>query len=361
MQHAEEDGSESHRHAGQAGRAGPTAASTKVHAGQPPDGAASRESAAAARAAAKAEAKADAALIAGMRRGEEKAFAALYERFTPMLRQIARRVGGDLAAEQMATDVLTDVATRLIERADEAPLRLAAYLSAALVRQLAGVRRTSARRARLEAYAADDVGSTAERVLKDAISQYAVRSSAGEMHLDAYDPDGTLDLYSHGRDENRTTRETRVAAVDEARDDALAPALRALARALEATFTSAERDLATLLAAGLTQADVATALGISYGAARVRIHRLRRRLWTDAADVAARLPGPERAEVRRFLRRAHGGGHVIPMADAVHDAPPALDHAGPLPAAPDAAPAMLPESPLPPAPGGRADPLETPP
>jgi RNA polymerase sigma factor (sigma-70 family) len=361
MQHAEEDGSGSHRHASQAGRAGLTAASTTARSDQARDSLESRETAAAARAAAKAEAKADAALIAGMRRGEEKAFAALYERFTPMLRQIARRVGGDLAAEQMATDVLTDVATRLIERADEAPLRLAPYLSSALVRQLAGARRTSARHARLEAYAADDVGSTAERVLKDAISQYAVRSSTGDMRLDDDGRDVTFDLHRHGRDESRTTREARVATDDEAHDDALAPALRALARALEATFTSAERDLATLLSAGLSQADVATALGISYGAARVRIHRLRRRLWTDAVEVAARLPGPQRAEVRRFLRRAHGGGHVIPMADTVHDAPPELEHAGPLAAAPDAARAMLPEPLPPPAPGGRADPLETPP
>jgi hypothetical protein len=80
-----------------------------------------------------------------------------------------------------------------------------------------------------------------------------------------------------------------------------------LARALEATFSPAERDLATLLSAGLTQTNVATALGISYGAARVRIHRLRRRMWTDAADVAAALPPAERAEVHRFLRRAGGG------------------------------------------------------
>jgi len=50
--------------------------------------------------------------------------------------------------------------------------------------------------------------------------------------------------------------------------------------------------------------EIAGQLGISYGAARVRLHRLRERFRKLAIEHVASLKADERRELERFFRRA---------------------------------------------------------
>ncbi len=78
--------------------------------------------------------------------------------------------------------------------------------------------------------------------------------------------------------------------------------------------------LATALAGWLSQEDsilivgvdrdiplreLAAELGVSHGAARVRLSRLRQRISKVAVDYVDSLPSAEQQEVLRFLRRAN--------------------------------------------------------
>jgi RNA polymerase sigma factor (sigma-70 family) len=235
----------------------------------------------------------DAAVLARMRLGDEDAWAEFYERFMPMLRLLARRLRRhDEGAEQLAEDVLTDVADRLARETTPAPARLAAYLAAAFTRRLADAVRTACRRRALEARAAEDVSGSAERVLRDVVSEYAVRASAG--------PGREGDLPDARR---------------------LAPALARLAAALGDACTAEERVLLRLLADRVPQPEAARELGLTYGAARARIHRFRKRVWRWASAYVAELPEHERAEIRRFLRRAGGAAALVADSVPPHPSP----------------------------------------
>ena len=50
--------------------------------------------------------------------------------------------------------------------------------------------------------------------------------------------------------------------------------------------------------------EIASQLGITHGAARVRLHRLRERFRKLAIEHVRALRGEERTELERFLRRA---------------------------------------------------------
>ena len=222
----------------------------------------------------------DAAVLDGMRADCEAAYVELYERHAPLLRALARRLrGGDPATIELADDVLGDTADRARRDPTFAPAQLSSYLASALVRRLADVERRAHRRRALEAHAADGVTGSAERVLRDVVSEYAVRACAG--------PGADVDA---GR---------------------LAPSLARLAAALGSACSADEQRLLRLLADRLPQAEIARELGLGYGAARARIHRFRKRVWAWAAAYVASLPASERAEVRRFLRRAGGTAAVL--------------------------------------------------
>ena len=219
----------------------------------------------------------DAALLVGMRAGDERAHVELYARHVPLLRNLARRLRpGDASVAEIADDVLSDMADRCRREETFAPASLPAYLAGAFVRRLADVERRAHRRRALEDRAAEDVAGSVERVLREVVSEFAVRACAGP-----------------GADHD---------------DGRLAPALARLAGSLGDACSADERVLLRLLADGVTQPDIARELGLSYGAARTRIHRFRKRIWAWAAAYVAELPASDRAEVRRFLRRAGGTG-----------------------------------------------------
>jgi len=101
-------------------------------------------------------------------------------------------------------------------------------------------------------------------------------------------------LRGHFRQQQPTTGVTRDFGMDwDAVDDRLdAWAERGRLREALAVLSSSDRELLLLVGwEGLSQAEAATALGISHGAARVRLHRARKRALQALEHLPAISPG----------------------------------------------------------------------
>jgi RNA polymerase sigma factor (sigma-70 family) len=215
----------------------------------------------------------DAELAERVRRDETEAFAELYRRFEPMLRALAvqARVPDDDAGAT-AMDALSHVAMRLRAGTGPAPSRLAAYLARVLYRLIKTGVRGELRHRRLELSVAEEAATgSAERVIREASSEYAMRACLGP----GAEPTAGL-----------------------------TPALQRLAAALDLALDDAERRALRMLGDGVPQREIAASLGITHGAARTRITRLRQRLVRAAIAYASTAPPADAAEVRRLLRRA---------------------------------------------------------
>lgn len=205
-------------------------------------------------------------LVARLRAGSERAATELFARFAPLLREEARRrrVPPPHDAE-LAGDVLASAAMLLRRAGAAVPRSLAGYLVAALRRRALNLvraeRRAAAREAALE-------GELASRV----------------------DPAPTG---------------------DEADASPAAPLL-ALAAHLDATLDDGDRQLLHWLGDYVPQREMAAWLGVTHGAVRTRVSRLRQRLRAAAARWAATRDAPERRAIERFLQR---------VAPALPDAP----------------------------------------
>ena len=209
-------------------------------------------------------------LIAALRRNQPGAFREFFERFAPLITALARlhRIPAT-GVDERVMEFLDDVAMRLWLPTTPVPRSLTAYLAAAFRRRSFNRARDVRRRALLRDECAADTGSLAERVVPSAVSESALRTS--------YGPD--LD------------------------PPALSPALERLALELERGLSPEERRLLAWLGQRVPQREIADWLGISHGAVRVRVTRLRARLRDAAFRYADRLDGEERAELDRFFRR----------------------------------------------------------
>jgi len=230
-----------------------------------------------------------AALVAAMRQGDARALEEFIARHRALLVHEARRCGiPEGEREDAAAEVLHDTAVRLMTTRSAAPRSLAAYLATALRRRAQNAARERRRRERREGDAADAAGADpsaaggpGERAALAACSEGAAR--------DARAPDDA-----------------------EAAMPAVAPALARLAAALDRGLGDAERQLLRWMESHVPQSLMAQWLGISQGAAALRVWRLRARLREAAARYAAGLGADERRELLRFFRRA-----PAPGADAV--------------------------------------------
>jgi RNA polymerase sigma factor (sigma-70 family) len=190
-----------------------------------------------------------------------------------MLRGLAvqARVPADEAGAA-ALDALSHVAMRLRAGTGPAPSRLAAYLARVLYRIVKTGARGALRHRALELSVSEEAAAgSAERVIRAASSEYAVRACLG--------PGAEAAL-------------------------GLTPALQRLAAALDLALDDPERRALRMLGDGLPQREIAEALGITHGAVRTRITRLRQRLVRAALAYASTAPPADAAEVRRLLRRA---------------------------------------------------------
>lgn len=212
----------------------------------------------------------DAELVAAMRRNTTGAFHEFFSRFAPLVTALARaRRLPNAGLTERVNEFLGDAAMRLSRLASPPPHSLAAYLAASFRRRDHNrVRDLRCREELRDAYAVD-VGDGGERFVAGAMSDDAVR-------------------ISHGPAWERAT---------------LSPAIERLALALEEGLTDDERQLLSWLGARVPQREIALWRGVTHGAIRVRVTRLRARLRDAALRHAFRLDGAERAEIARFFRR----------------------------------------------------------
>ena len=208
-------------------------------------------------------------LVAGMRRDEPEAYEEFFRCFRPLLIAEARRLRVQPAlCREMADECLDDVAMRLRRYTTPIPRSLAPYLVRALRIHRLALRREEKRRAdgERDGETSDDDPAGP---LASGLSEDALRASAG--------PDG-----------ERTPAST---------------ALERLATMVEEGLSREEELLLSWVSRWVAQSDIAQWLGISHGAARNRVMRLRARLKEVAFQHAATFSGREREELREFFRR----------------------------------------------------------
>ena len=211
----------------------------------------------------------DAELMVRMRREEAGAFREYFVRLHALLVHEARRLGVQPALrDETVNDCMGDVALELMEPDATLPISLTAHLLAALRHRVSNDRRRRQRRERYHASAVDDACGTGELVVREASSEYALQAS-----------DATRDAAS------------------------VPPTIARLAEELDRKLTDDDRTLLAWLGEWVPQTTIAVWLGISFGAARVRVHRLRERLRAAALTYAAGLSAAEQRELDRFLER----------------------------------------------------------
>lgn len=227
----------------------------------------------------------DATVVAGMRRGWDEAYAEFFDRYTRLLTRLAQRRGLPAGARmELVLEFLDDMALRLGRSVLPVPRDLAGYLATSFRHRMGLHWRHEERRARRLEGMLLDTGAAAERAVAESLSEYAVRSTES---VDQHDRDEESDL-DRPRQRQRELRE-------------------ALAQALLEAATEEERTMLGYLAEGLPQRDIAHLLGITPGAARVRIHRLRERLRATARAYANVRPVEEGLLLARLLAQARRG------------------------------------------------------
>jgi DNA-directed RNA polymerase specialized sigma24 family protein len=210
-------------------------------------------------------------LLAAILRGEEAAIAELFLRFAPLLRDQARRMGVEADdSDEVVTTLLDDVVIHLIEN-QLAPRNLAKYLVAALRNRARNRRRDLNRRRSVEAAGCSEVGTGGQRVVAECHSDYGIRASKS------------------------------------ADDKESLPLRSAISKLAEGSARELTRDeMIVIVGVGrhMPLREMAGQLGITYGAARVRLHRLRERFRKLASHYVVTLKPDEKREIERFFRRA---------------------------------------------------------
>ena len=210
----------------------------------------------------------DAELVDRMRRRDAAAVQEFFERFHSLLmRESARLRVPSFMRDDVVTECLGETAIALMCQTRPAPRALGAYLLVALRRFVSNARRAERRRNSLHRAAVHEGAGRGEWIVPESASEDAMRASAGSDA--AY---RTLD-----------------------------PVLERLAAVLQKELGEDEERLLLWIGHWVPQRVIASWLGISYGAVRSRVQRLRVRLMSRAEQYAAALPDEERRVLRRFL------------------------------------------------------------
>lgn len=210
-------------------------------------------------------------LLAAIHRCDERAIAELFLLYAPLLRDQARRMSiPPDERDEFVTTVLDDVVLHLIE-SRIAPRHLTRYLVAALRNRARNHHRDSARRVATQDGAYVARGPALERIVAECHSEYGLRAALP---------------------------------ADGAESPLLRSAMSGLAGRCARDLTSEEMTMMVGVGRHVPLREVAEQLGISYGAARVRLHRLRERFRKLAIEYMGALKSEERREIERFFRRA---------------------------------------------------------
>jgi RNA polymerase sigma factor (sigma-70 family) len=210
-------------------------------------------------------------LLAGILHGDVAAIRELFLLYAPLLRDQARRMSiGPDERDGFVTTLLDDVVLHLMEH-QIAPRHLSRYLVASLRNRARNWHRDSRRRLVTRERAYDEPNTSIERIVAECHSEYGMRASGR--------PDSEVPLQ-------------------------LRASLAALAEKCARDLTRDEMVMIVRVGRHVPLREIADQLGITYGAGRVRLHRLRERLRKLAiAHIRALKPG-ERQELERFFRRA---------------------------------------------------------
>lgn len=224
-------------------------------------------------------------LVARMRRDEPEAFAEFFRSFRPLLMSEARRLRVQPALwREVVDDCLGDVALRLRRYTTPVPRSLTPYLVRALRLHRLALRRGDRRR--LDGKR--DGGGLGEDVpgaVTSTLSEAALRDSPGPDYERA----------------------------------PASPALERLASMVEEGLSAEEEQILSWVSRWVPQSEIAEWLGISHGAARNRVMRLRARLKETALRYAASFTGRERVELIEFFRRTFPPPRRAHPADAGAD------------------------------------------
>ncbi len=189
-------------------------------------------------------------LLAAVNRGDARAIKELFVLYAPLLRDQARsmNVPPD-ERDEVVTTVLDDVVLHLMEH-QLMPRHLARYLVAALRNRVRNRHRNAEHRLSTYDRASLQLAGGSERIVAECHSDYGLRTAMSD-------------------------------------DAEASPPLSAV-----------------IIRRHMPLRDIAEQLGISYGAARVRLHRLRARFARLATQYVETLKADERREIERFFRRA---------------------------------------------------------
>jgi DNA-directed RNA polymerase specialized sigma24 family protein len=176
---------------------------------------------------------------------------------------------------EVVHDCVADAALALMRHTSRMPRSLTGYLIAALRHGVANEHRALGRRTARDGLALVATGAR-EVVVIQTCSEASLRASAG--------PDWDV--------------------------APVAPPLERLAAALDEALDDEERRLLGWIGQWVPQTQIAEWLGVSYGALRARVSRLRSRLHATAERHAGQLQNDERRRIQQFFRRAAGVSRV---------------------------------------------------
>ncbi|HJP86145.1 MAG TPA: hypothetical protein VJ852_09160 [Gemmatimonadaceae bacterium] len=207
-------------------------------------------------------------LLAAIHDGEEPAIREFFLLYAPLLRDQARRMGvdGD-ERDDMVTTLLDDVVLHLMEHR-LAPRDLARYVVAAFRNRARRRHRDEGLRVAKQGAAYSEIGSARKQIVSECTSEYTLLSSAA--------------------DESARVR----------------PVIAALAQCVCAELDADEMKMMIGIGRHMPLREIADQLRISYGAARVRVHRLRERFRRIVVQYFATLKPEDKNEIARFFRRA---------------------------------------------------------
>ena len=209
-------------------------------------------------------------LVAAINRGDASAIKELFILYAPLLRDQARSMNiPPDERDEVVTTVLDDVVLHLMEN-QLMPRHLTRYLVAALRNSVRNRHRNSQRRLSVSDRASLQITQTSERIVAECHSDYGMRAAMP-------DAEGSRPLSS---------------------------AIARLAERSAAELSREETIMMIAIGRHMPLRDIAEQLGISYGAARVRLHRLRARFARLATQYVESLKAEERREIERFFRRA---------------------------------------------------------
>ena len=212
-----------------------------------------------------------ASFLAAIRAGEPTALRQLFLFYSPLLRDQARQLG--IARDErdaLVTTVLDDV-VMFLQDAALLPRDIGRYLVGALRNRARNAHRDATRQLARQERAYTLPAPTGQRIVAECHSEYSVRNASAAAEVDI----------------------PRVAHV-----------ITELAAAVARALTEAETRLLVGLSRNVPLRDLAHQAGITYGAARVRLHRVRGRLPAVAREFRRTLSPEDQRELDRFFRRA---------------------------------------------------------